>query len=305
VRGYRREIQLSDFQSAIDQYEAESMALKRNTVQFASLPIIRRTGALTESTQLPWDVEPQHAAASESRRRSADDINIAFLHRQMNTQGRIIRKPLPSEKIRHSHSKALSSSSASKAQLPSILRRKTVSAMTKIYRKPLKSDDKRRFPVDATVATLATGYCVDSICGKEAGLTQANAKPQERGELLTAPYQNATFYSGLSDKITNKNAIDDGKMSPGGAEDAEAPPPAGAHLLDRVWRGLEQSPVDLATSTRLSVPPPLRRISVPSISSLGTLEAYSGLQPSSRLGLGEFEFEFDFSLISLFKMSLS
>ncbi|KAF4152543.1 hypothetical protein CNMCM6069_001975 [Aspergillus lentulus] len=285
VRGYRREIQLSDFQSAIDQSEAESTALKRNTVQFASLPIIRRTGGLTESTQLPWDVEPQHAAASESRRRSADEINIAFLHRQLNTQGRILRKPLPSEMIRRSHSKALSSSPASKAQLPSILRRKTVAAMTKIYRKPLESDDKRRFPVDATVATLATGYCVDSNCGQEAGLTQANAKPQERGELLTGPYQNAAFYSGLSDKITSKNAIDDGKMSPGGAEDAEAPPPPGAHLLDRVWRGLEQSPVDLATSTRLPVPPPLRRISVPSISSLGTLEAYSALQPSSRLGL--------------------
>jgi hypothetical protein len=144
---------------------------------------------------------------------------------------------------------------------------------------------------------------VDSNCGKEAGLAQVNAKPQERDELLTAPYQNATFYSGLSDKmITNKNAIDDGKMSAGGAEDAEAPPPAGAPLLDRVWRGLEQSPVNLATSTSLSVPPPLHCISTPSISSLGTLEAYSGLQPSSRLGLGEFEF--DLSLISLFTMSL-
>ncbi|GFF86399.1 hypothetical protein IFM53868_04795, partial [Aspergillus udagawae] len=158
--------------------------------------------------------------------------------------------------------------------------------MTKIDRKPLKSDDKRPFPVDATGATLATDFCMDSNCRKEAGLAQVNAKPQERDQLLTAPYQNATFYSGLSDKvITNKNAIDDGKMSPGGAEDAEAPPPAGAPLLDRVWRGLEQSPVNLATSTSLSVPPPLHCISTPSIFSLGTLEAYSGLQPSSRLGL--------------------
>ncbi|GIJ87395.1 hypothetical protein Asppvi_006301 [Aspergillus pseudoviridinutans] len=282
VRGYRREIQLSDFQSAIDQNEAETMTLKRNAVQFASLPIIRRAGDLVESTQLRWDVEPQQAAASESRRRSADDINIAFLHRQMNTQGRILRKPLPSEMMVSSHSTALSSSSALQAPLPSILRRKTVSTMTKIDRKPLKGDDKRRFPVNATVATY---YCVDSNCGKEAGLAQATAKPQERGELLTAPYQNATFYSGLSDKITNKNAINDGKVSPCDAEDAEAPPPAGAHLLGRVWRGLEPSPVDLATSTRLSVPPPLHCISTPPISSLGTLEAYSGLQPSSGLGL--------------------
>ncbi|KAF7174079.1 hypothetical protein CNMCM5623_006367 [Aspergillus felis] len=213
VRGYRREIQLSDFQSAIDQNEAERTTLKRNAVQFASLPIIRRAGDLIESTQQRWDVEPQQAAAN---------------------------------------------------------------------RKPLKSDGKRRFPVDATVATY---YCVDSNCGKEAGLAQTTAKPQERGGLLTVPYQNATFYSGLSDKITNKNATDDGKISPGDAEDADAPPPAGAHLLDRVWRGLEPSPVDLATSTRLSVPPPLHCISTPSISSLGTLEAYSGLQPSSRLGL--------------------
>ncbi|GIC86696.1 uncharacterized protein Aud_003070 [Aspergillus udagawae] len=158
--------------------------------------------------------------------------------------------------------------------------------MTKIDRKPLKSDDKRPFPVDATGATLATDFCMDSNCRKEAGLAQVNAKPQERDQLLRAPYQNATFYSGLSDKvITNKNAIDDAKMSPGGAENAEAPPPAGAPLLDRVWRGLEQSPVNLATSTSLSVPPPLHCISTPSISSLGTLEAYSGLQPSSRLGL--------------------
>lgn len=271
------------------------MALKRTTVQFASLPIIRRTGALTESTQLRWDVEPQHAAASASRRRSADDINIAFSHCQMNSQGPVLRKPLPSEIIRRSHSKRLSNSFASKAQPPSFLRRKTVSTMTKIYRKPLKTDDKRRFPLDATVAT---GYRVDSNCGKEAGETQANAKPQERGELLTSPCQNAAFYSGLSGTIANKTAIDDGQTSPGCAEDAEAPPRTGAHLLDRVWRGLEQSPVDLAaTSPRLSVPPPLRRISVPSISSLGTLEAYSGLQPSSRLGLGEFEFEFDFTFL--------
>ncbi|RHZ43741.1 uncharacterized protein CDV56_100187, partial [Aspergillus thermomutatus] len=286
VRGYRREIQLSDFQlpSAIDPNEAGGITHKRKTVQFASLPIIGRTGDLAELTQLRWDVEPQQAAASESRRRSADDLNISFLHCRTNTGGRKLQKPLPSE----ISSKALSSSSASRAQLPSISNGKASSTMTEINRKPLKSDDKRRFPVDATVATEC---CVDSSCRKKAGYRQANAKPQERGGKSTAPYQNAASYSRPSDKITNnndddgdENAIEDGKMGPGRAEDAEAPPPAGALLLDPLWRGLEASPVNLAT-TNPSVPPPLYRISTPSISSLGRPEAYSGLQPSSGLGL--------------------
>lgn len=113
------------------------MTLKGNTVLFAGLTI-RKTGR----TPLLWDEEPQQAAASESRRQSADDIK-AFLHRRMDTQGRILRKPLPSERMISSHSKALSSSSASEAQLPRISNGKAALTMTMINRKPLLSKKRR------------------------------------------------------------------------------------------------------------------------------------------------------------------